>query len=514
MKTLKKWIALLCAASMLFSLAACSEPAAEETTKDTEAVNSADPNETEAETEDDGSLFKTVKDDLPADLKLDGLKVTFLSRGVPKVANEIHVEEMTGEVVNDAVFQREITVEDRLDCTIENIATGTDNHGNELLNMVSTSVAASDGAYDILANSNWSTANTYPTGYYMNLHNVENLNLDKEYWAQHLIDSTEINGALFSVTGSLSLFLYQSMFAVFFNRNLCEQYGMQPADIYNTVFEGKWTLDQMIAMTKDIYQDKNGNGIADENDVYGFGLQVSSSTDGYWSSCQIRMTTRDSDGVVKLDTDLEKLVSVVERLQDFAYNQKGVVRLVEASDMADGFYLPEAFAKDQILFMNDWIYTTGTGVFRDMESDYGIIPYPKYDEAQDNYYSYIHDQFTTFSMLCTVASPAAVGAVMEAMASDSHNRVIPAYYEIALSQKYARDQDSVTSLQTIFENAYLDTGWVYSLNMNSYPQGVLREPVWRNTNTSVTFVARMGKMAEKSLEKIMKSFDKIADSQS
>ena len=511
MKTLKKWIALLCAASMLFSLAACSEPAAEETKKDTSAANPANPAETEAETEDDGSLFKTVNDDLPADLKLEGRTVTFLSRGREQNAHEIHVEEMTGEVVNDAIFQREIAVEDRLDCKIENIATGTDSHGNELLNMVSTSVTASDGAYDILANSNWSTANTYPTGYYLNLHDVENLNLDKEYWAQHLIESTEINGALFGVAGSLGLYMYQSLFAVFFNRNLCEQYGIMPDDVYSMVFEGKWTLDQMIAMTKDIYQDKDGNGIADENDVYGYGLQVSSSTDGYWSSCQIRMTSRDSEGNVKLDTDVEKLVSVVERLQDFAYDQKGVVRLVEASDMADGFYLPEAFAKDQILFMNDWIYTTGTGIFRDMESDYGIIPYPKYDETQDDYYSYIHDAYTTFSILCTVQEPAVVGAVMEAMASDSHNRVIPAYYETALSQKYARDQDSVTSLQTIFKNAYLDTGWVYSLNMNQYPQGTLREPVWRNTSTTVTYVARMGKMAEKSLEKVMKSFDKITD---
>lgn len=511
MKTIKQWIALLTAVSMLFSLSACSEPAAEETQKDTTAAVNT-PTETEAEeTEDDGSLFKTVNDDLPADLKLDGLKVTFLSRGMTKAVNEIHVEEMTGEVVNDAVFQREITVEDRLDCTIENIATGTDGHGNELLSMVSTSVAASDGAYDILANSNYSTANTYPSGYYLNLYDVENLNLDKEYWAQHLIDSTEINGALFGVTGSLSLFMYQSIFAVFFNRNLCEQFGLQPADIYNTVFEGSWTLDRMIAMTKDVYVDKDGNGIADENDVYGYGLQCSSSTDGYWSSCQVRMTSRDNEGVVKLDTDVEKLVSVVERLRDFAYNQKGVIRLVEASDMANGFYLPEAFAKDQLLFMNDWIYSTGSGVFRDMESDYGIIPYPKYDEAQDDYYSYIHDAYTTFSILCTVQTPAAVGAVMEAMASDSHNRVIPAYYEIALSQKYARDQDSVSSLQIIFKNAYLDTGWVYSLNMNSYPQNVLREPVWRNTNATVTAIARMGKMAEKSIEKIVKSFDKIAN---
>ncbi|MBQ4354494.1 MAG: hypothetical protein IJC71_06340 [Clostridia bacterium] len=511
MKPVQKLTAILCALSLLLPLAGCVEhqdenPQTNTVTPETTPIE-------EIEDEDPNALFKTVRDDLPADLKLNGRTVTYLSRGMDKTLKEIHAEEMNGEVVNDAIFQREITVEERLECKIENIAAGVDQHGSELLNLVATSVHANDAAYDILANSNYSTSNQFSTGYFLNLHNVENLNLEKEYWAQHLIDSTEIGGALFGVTGSHSLFMYQEMFAVFFNRNLCEQHGLLAADIYETVFDGKWTLDKMIELTKDIYVDKNGNGVADESDVYGYGLQVSSSTDGYWSSCQIRMTSRNSDGTVALDTDTEKLVSVVERLTDFSYNQKGVIRLVEGDGFTHGVYLPEAFAKDQLLFMNDWIYATETAIMRDMESDYGIIPYPKYDEVQSDYYSYLHDGYTIFCILSTVENSGEIGAVLEAMASDSHNRVIPAYYETALTTKYARDQDSVTSLQTIFQNAYLDTGWVYSLNLNSYPQNVLREPVWRNGVSSATIIARMGKLASRYLDDVMDSFAEVTEDQ-
>lgn len=99
------------------------------------------------------------------------------------------------------------------------------------------------------------------------------------------------------------------------------------------------------------------------------------------------------------------------------------------------------------------------------------------------------------------------------MASDSHNRVIPAYYETALTTKYARDQDSVTSLQTIFSNVYLDSGWVYSLNLNSFPQNTLREPVWRNGVSTATIIARMIKLSSRFLDKVMEDFAEISDQQ-
>ncbi len=507
----KRWTALFCALALLLPIAGCSETPEEPTETPDAAVSAG---ETEAETdapeETEESFFQPIQDDLPEGLDLGGRAVTFLSRGMAKTIHELHVDEVNGEVVNDAIFEREVAVEERLNCAVENLATGTDGHGGDLNTMVAASVRAGDDAYDVLANSNYSTTNTFGTGNFLNLYNVENLNLEKEYWAQHLIDSTSVGGVLFGVTGSISLFLYQEMFAVFFNRNLCEEFGISADDVYQTVFDGKWTLDQMIGMTKDIYVDVNGNGETDENDVYGYGLQVSSSTDGYWTSCQIRMTGRDENGGVYLDTDVEKLTSVVERLQDFAYNQKGCIRLIEGSGYTDGVYLPEAFAKDQLLFMNDWIYSTETGIFREMTSDYGIIPYPKYDEAQDDYYSYLHDAFTTFCILTTVDNPGEVGAVMEAMASDSHNRVIPAYYETALTTKYARDEASVTSLQTIFKNAYLDTGWVYSLNLNSYPQNTLRELVWRGTGTPTTKIAQLEKSVNKILGKLSERFAEAA----
>ena len=73
--------------------------------------------------------------------------------------------------------------------------------------------------------------------------------------------------------------------------------------------------NSMISMTKDIYSDENGNGEKDSADVFGFGLQVSSSTDGYWSSCQIDMTSRNDDGSITLAVDLDKITEAIRTIE-------------------------------------------------------------------------------------------------------------------------------------------------------------------------------------------------------
>ena len=145
-----------------------------------------------------------------------------------------------------------------------------------------------------------------------------------------------------------------------------------------------------------------------------------------------------------------------------------------------------------------------------MESDYSIIPYPKYDEQQAEYLSFLHDQFTTFCVLVTAEKPGEIGAVLEAMCSESHNSVIPAYYDVALTKKYARDTDSVLSLETIFSHPYLDTGWIYAESLSSLPQAVLREPIWRGTGNPASILKTREKSVNKMLSMLLGRFRKAA----
>lgn len=119
------------------------------------------------------------------------------------------------------------------------------------------------------------------------------------------------------------------------------------------------------------------------------------------------------------------------------------------------FETTELFADDRELmtFINLYKITP----FREMESDFSIVPTPKYDENQKEYISRTYD--ATFSMVpVTAADTKKSGAVMEALSCYGYKHLVPAYVETTLQDKYARDSESVKCLQIVFDTRTVDMG--------------------------------------------------------
>ena len=96
----------------------------------------------------------------------------------------------------------------------------------------------------------------------------------------------------------------------------------------------------------------------------------------------------------------------------------------------------EVFAKGNIGFIPNLM--SKSTLLRDMNDEYGIIPYPKYDEQQDSYITDIHDAAMMAALPANCGKVDAVCATMESLASLGYRNVIPVYYEIALKTKYNR----------------------------------------------------------------------------
>ena len=73
-----------------------------------------------------------------------------------------------------------------------------------------------------------------------------------------------------------------------------------------------------------------------------------------------------------------------------------------------------------------------------METDFGIIPYPLYDENQEDYHTQVADCSTMFALPADCRDTSFAGAVLEAIAAESYRSVTPAYFEVALNEKYTR----------------------------------------------------------------------------
>lgn len=78
------------------------------------------------------------------------------------------------------------------------------------------------------------------------------------------------------------------MYAFFFDKVAVEDYGMTPEYLYSLVRDGKWTLDMVADVTKDIYKDLNGNDKRDDEDFYGIVSSTRSPLNTFMWSCDNR----------------------------------------------------------------------------------------------------------------------------------------------------------------------------------------------------------------------------------
>ncbi len=477
------------------------------TSKDTETLNTGDTVETD--TNDTEAMFLKIYDDLPDDLSYNGEVINIVIRGDQRYSYEFLADDLSGGVVSNAVFKRNTEVKERLGVEME---FGTVNEAHGPWKAIDVSIQSGACEYDLAIGSSCLASEYALKGSYRNLRNVEYLDFEKGYWSQGMLENMTLAGATYFMTGSISTYFYDSALVIYFNRDVCDAWGITPNSLYEKVLGNAWTLEEMIKVSKDIWDDRNGDGIANDGDVFGFGLQVTSSTDGFYSACNIPLTKIESDGNVEFSIDLDKLGSVVTILSDFLWNNNGVVALCETSDKATSevYFFEDQFANDELLFVTDWLYSTSTETMRDMKSDYGILPYPMYDVDQEGYVSYAHDQLSVVGIPVTVAENRLpmLGAFIEAMASGGQNTVLPAYYEKALTGQYVRDLQSVQTLDIILRNISVDRMWFLHHRPATW---LLRDQIWYKKNDYASQYSSNYSSIDKYLGNMRDAYAKYAD---
>jgi hypothetical protein len=164
------------------------------------------------------------------------------------------------------------------------------------------------------------------------------------------------------------------------------------------------------------------------------------------------------------------------------------------------------FQNNQALFMDcTFFYLTS---LRNMESDFGILPYPKYTAQQDKYYSRMEGCDLFFM---PISAPQEnldrTSVILEALCSDSAKSVVPVYYDIALKTKFTRDDESAEIIDILFENRVFDLGdtaWCDKV----------RDPIFasmfqRNNRDLVSKLESLDKTVGTLIEKTVDAFERL-----
>ena len=286
---------------------------------------------------------------------------------------------------------------------------------------------------------------------------------------------------------------------MFFNKQIAENENLE--DIYQLARDGEWTIDACIEMAKGVYHDLDGNGWAGDQDRFGFIVDHSNTPDTLFSWFDIQPTTKDESGNIVVDMDTGKVVSVLEKLIDFYATDDVFTYMSGADQTPEDRPFNTIFTEDRALFYPDILVTAKT--YRGMETDFGILPLPKWDTNQEKYYTQAQAGNSVIVVPIDVTNLEKVGAVLDALFSTSKEIVIPAYYDMALKGKFARDNESGEMLDIIREGLCINFGYFYDIGGN-----VMFRTLLSNGNSNfASYYAANKKGFERNLRNILKTFE-------
>ena len=422
--------------------------------------------------------------------------------GVSK--NEFGAHEEDGDVVNDTRYKRNTAVEEMLNITISDYDYNYENNldcvHDTVRSFIDKLIMAGDNDYMFMLLPGYTVCALAQKGSLQDLNTMQYLDLDKPWWDQKANADLTIMDRLFFTTGDISTADNDATCTVLFNKQVAQNHDLP--DIYQFVLDGKWTLDKFYSLCSDVSKDLNGDGKYDETDQYGamvwddIAMAVVNSTGD-------KCATTDADGNVILTLNNERTVNALEKYVEFGRDASQCFQYQRAVDASDTVAI-NMFSGDQVLFFMQLMQIVPK--LRDMEADFGIIPFPKYDEAQDSYYNTVgswHSVF--FCMPMGTADPEMSTIIAEALACESKYTVTDAYYDVNLKTKAARDEQSAAMLDIIFDTRVYDLGWYYQFGgYNEAVMNLVRSQIKQQEFTSM--YTKKEKNAQKAVDKVNTAF--------
>ncbi|MBQ7474901.1 MAG: hypothetical protein IJS78_03160 [Clostridia bacterium] len=395
-------------------------------------------------------------------------------------------EEETGDIRSDALFyrQREITELFGLDWTNE-LAEGSDEVKDSLI----TEVMAGGDSYDLVHGFVRSVGRpTLNAGVLHEMQNLDHIDLEAKWWNQSLWDSYALDGKLYFLIGPINVYNYLDTHVILFNKNVTRMFSIDDDDIYNSVKEGKWTIDRMFEIAKAIPENSSGTGVYRYDAPQGL---------PFFFSAGYKITRFDEDGLPYVPDKLpieysnlaDKIVPVfTDNSQSaFAYSKKN-----ENFEKKYGCDEEDLFDDDRALF----IFPDSSAVeyMRSFDVSFGIVPTPKLSENQKNYYCSTSSwSVGAVYVPKTVKNAEMTGRITEAMAALSQIHVKEAYYDKLLKSQGIFDLESADMLDIIFANKVYDMADLYSdgdiNNLGPFVQVMVDSLTYDNENFASNYNA-------------------------
>ena len=486
----KKAWAIIFLLILILIAASCSADDADTSPNRTE-------NNSDGQTEEDADGISGYVSPVPDDVDFDGrvIRVYHYDAG-----SSFDMEEETGDTVDDAVYRRNQIVEGKLNIQFNHII-GSNNAG------ITNSVKAGMDEYDFVTATQWQAVQLLPDGIYREITQFPHLDITQPWWATDYINEFKITGdKIFFVTGDWNHNFLGSQSAIFVNKQLYQDQGFAD-DLYQVVWDGKWTFDKYTEMVRGMYKDLDGDGQATDADQYGTALIVPTFANHLTFAAGIKIFDRDENGLPVLNVINERNTKWAEMMLEL-YSSPGTRWFHPNPTQAQLDSTNVMFAEDRLLFLTARFWNAGSAELRAMNTDFMVIPYPKYDELEPIYRSLVHDSCYLLGVPTTAnIDDEILGAIFAELAYQGFDLTTPAFYEVALKNKYVRDYADIPMqiLDMIREGATTEFGYIYNYALGEVGN-VFAATLDSRSADLVSTYERMERRVEDRLERMINTY--------
>ncbi len=463
---MKKFATLLLVLLLVFAellLASCQEK------KPAGNAKGDDPKQTEQQGVETAAPAETrLYAEVPDDLNFNDEEVTFLVidegyNGKDWRSQDIYQEHDSDEPIASAVFRRNATIQEKYHVKIAEYAV------SQTSDTARKSIKSNTDEYQVLMCDTKGTLSLATQKYLCDLNELDGIDLTNPWWDQNMRVNCSVAGRNFFATGDISIMDNDATWVLMFNKKIRETYDLD--DPYELVKSNEWTYDKMLEMMQAVAG--NGAGRADagasaidwEHDTFGF-VTHNSSLAAFFYAAGLTVVDKDESDIpyfnegnnMKVEAVLAKSLKIwgkgrSELTWSADANGLGAVELQKVFEEGRGLFLGEVM---QLVFR-----------LREMNIDFGLIPFPKFDKEQENYGHFVHSTSALLSIPTSCRNKDNVAYLVEAMACESMYTLTKAYYETALEGSYFRDPESADMLPIIIGSRTFDLGSVYMFDWGS-----------------------------------------------
>ncbi|MBE6657137.1 MAG: hypothetical protein E7604_01705 [Ruminococcaceae bacterium] len=428
-----------------------------------------------------------------------GEEFTFYGRiyaGGDWSADDILIHSADGDTINDAVYERTVYIEDTYNVKLGVIESQNGSIGG----MVKPLLLAGDTSFQAIVSAVVDAGGWAAEHLLWDLNEVGNLDLTQEWWSQKANSTMSLANKQYYVTGDIFIVDNQAIRMVFFNKDMIEEFDLESP--YTLVRNNEWTIEKLVEYSETVQGDLNGdNTFKPGDDRFGTMAQGSFGSVLYYASGNT-ITAKDKDDLPYIACNTDAAMTVMSGISQLISSCDAILMSNENTSTDSAW--PDNvrhFMDGRVLFAPEVLLLIELA--RNCPVDIGMLPPPKYDASQDGYYCFADNWCpNVVSIPITNAKPDDAGFIIEAMAADSMNNLTPAYYEVALTEKYARDKESVEMLDLILDSMVLD-------NANIFGWGGMEGAVGTAINEGNAIASTIEKRISATEKQIAKTVEKF-----